>query len=61
MPRVFSGKVAVPGDQIDVYLQALEEAEQAVAPLRAQLKELNAEFKQALLRTVSARTAHKQP
>jgi site-specific recombinase XerD len=59
MPRVFSGKVVIPGEKIEDYLQALDEAEKAVAPLRAQLKQCNAEFEQALMRTVSARTAHK--
>jgi site-specific recombinase XerD len=59
MPQVFSGKVAIPGEKIEEYLQALEEAEQAVAPLRRLLKQLNSEFEQALLRTVSAKTAYK--
>lgn len=59
MPHVFSGKVALAGENMEDYLQALEETEKAVAPLRTQLKELNGEFEQALLHTVSARTAYK--
>jgi hypothetical protein len=27
MPKVFTGKVVIPGDQLDDYLQALEAAE----------------------------------
>ncbi len=29
MPEVFTGKVLIPGDQIDDYLTALKEAEEA--------------------------------
>ncbi len=29
MPEVFTGKVLIPGDQIDAYLAALKEAEEA--------------------------------
>jgi len=41
MPEVFSGKVLIPGDQIDDYLTALKEAEEARAPFRRSLDELN--------------------
>jgi len=34
MPRVFTGKVVIKGDQLDDYLQALEAAEKASASLR---------------------------
>jgi len=33
MAKVFTGKVAIPGDQIDQYLQALETAEAASGSL----------------------------
>ena len=59
MPHVFSGKITIPGEKMEDYLQALEETEKAVAPLRTQLNELNGSFEQALLQTVSARTAYK--
>ncbi len=40
MPEVFTGKVLIPGDQIDAYLAALKEAEEARSvpslPRRAQ-------------------------
>ena len=44
MPEIFTGKVAIPGDQLGQYLKALAEAEDARAPLRAHLEQLNAAF-----------------
>ncbi len=44
MARVFTGNVAIPGDKLFDYLQALEAAEQARAPLRHQLTQFNHEF-----------------
>ncbi len=37
MARVFRGKVAIPGEQLDVYLEALGQFERDKAPLRTQL------------------------
>lgn len=34
MPKIFTGKVVIAGDQLDDYLQALEAAEKARAPFR---------------------------
>jgi hypothetical protein len=44
MPKVFTDKVVIPGDQLDDYLQALEAAEEARAPFRQYMNALNAEF-----------------
>jgi hypothetical protein len=44
MPEVFTGKVLIPGDQIDDYLAALKDAEEERAPFREMLEGLNGEF-----------------
>jgi len=44
MPEVYTGKVLIPGDQIDAYLAALTAAEEARAPFREMLEGLNVEF-----------------
>jgi len=59
MPEVFTGKVLIPGDQIDVYLAALKEAEEARAPFRRSLDELNAAFAASLEKKYSRRTVLK--
>jgi hypothetical protein len=38
MARVFHGQVAIPGDQMEAYLEALGQFEKDKAPLRAQLE-----------------------
>ena len=59
MPQVYTGKVAIPGDQIDAYLEALQEAEPARAPFRSRLKGLNTEFGNHLATKYSKRTMAK--
>ena len=59
MAKVFTGKIVIPGDKLEEYLQALEKAEQEVEPLRKFLTGLNREFERHLLSEVSARTARK--
>lgn len=44
MPKVFTGKVVIPGDQLDDYLQALDAAKKAREPVRQYMNALNAEF-----------------
>ena len=34
MARVFRGKIAIPGDQMEAYFEALGQFEKAKAPLR---------------------------
>ena len=59
MPRVFTGKVAIPGDQVEAYLAALAEAEEVRRPFRQSLEGLRAEFEQSLTAKYSKRTARK--
>ncbi len=59
MPEVFTGKVLIPGDQIDAYLAAMKEAEEARAPFRRSLDELNAAFAASLEKKYSRRTVLK--
>lgn len=48
MAQVFTGKVVIPGDKIDEYFQALQQAEAARAPFRQSLEQLNQEFAEFL-------------
>ena len=59
MPQVYTGKVVIPGDQIDAYLDALQEAEAVRAPFRSQLTGLNTEFGNYLATKYSKRTVAK--
>ena len=59
MPRVFTGKVVIPGDKIDEYLKAMAQAEEARKPFRRHLEELNEEFASYLSARYSDRTARK--
>ena len=44
MPKVYMGKVVIPGDQIEAYFKALAEAEKAREPFRNHLQGLNQDF-----------------
>ena len=59
MPHVYTGKVIIPGDQIDAYFEALQEAEAARAPFRSRLKGLNTEFGNVLATKYAKRTVTK--
>jgi site-specific recombinase XerD len=59
MPEVYTGKVLIPGDQIDDYLVALKEAEEARAPFRQSLEDLNVAFAASLDKKYSRRTVLK--
>ncbi len=59
MPEVFTGKVLIPGDQIDEYLAALKEAEEARASFRQSLEDLNVAFAASLDKKYSRRTVLK--
>lgn len=59
MAKVFTGKVAIPGDKLSDYFTALEAAEREAEPFRQHLTALNGEFKGYLLREVSEKTARK--
>ncbi len=59
MPEVYTGKVLIPGDQIDAYVAALTAAEEARAPFREMLELLNAEFGASLEKKYSRKTMRK--
>jgi len=59
MPRVFTGKVVIPGDKIEEYIKALGEAEKAREPFRQYLEGLNEEFATYLAARYARRTVNK--
>jgi hypothetical protein len=59
MPEVYTGKVLIPGDQIDAYLAAMTAAEEARAPFREMLEGLNGEFGVSLEKKYSRKTMRK--
>ncbi len=59
MPEVYTGKVLIPGDQIDAYLAAMKDAEEARAPFREMLEGLNGEFGAYLEKKYSRKTMRK--
>ena len=59
MPQVYTSKIVIPGDQIDAYLEALQEAEGLRAPFRSRLNGLNTEFRNYLATKYSKRTVAK--
>ena len=59
MPRVFTGFVAIPSDQLNDYLQALEAEEKAREPFRQYMNALNAEFAEYLATKYVKKTVNK--
>ena len=59
MAQVYQGKVVIPGDQIDAYLEALKEAEAAREPFRKQLESLNRVFEKHLAAKYAKKTVRK--
>ena len=59
MARVFQGKIAIPGDQMDAYLEALGRFEQEKAPLRTQLEQYARDFAHALAQQYAPKTVRK--
>ena len=59
MPQVFTGKVVIPGDQLDAHFRAMEAAEEARKPFRSQLTGLKSEFENYLATKYSRKTARK--
>ena len=56
MPRVFTGKVLIPGDELDAYFTARREVEEVRAPFRRTLETLHAEFAASLAAKYTRRT-----
>lgn len=59
MPRVFTGKVVIKGDQLDDYLQALDAAQKAREPFRQYMNALNAHFAEYLATKYVKKTVNK--
>jgi len=59
MAKVFTGKIAIPGDKLEEYFQLLAAAEEARRPFRDYLEGLNREFAGYLGQKFSERTARK--
>jgi site-specific recombinase XerD len=59
MTRVFRGKIAIPGDQIETYFQALEQFEHDKAPLRKQLEQCARDFERLLAQQYVPKTVRK--
>ncbi len=59
MARVYTGKVVIPGDQMEEYLQAMQAAEEARAPFQKSLEKLNQEFGAFLAAKYAKKTVRK--
>jgi hypothetical protein len=59
MPRVYTGKVLIPGDKIEAYFAAMKEAEVARAPFRQSLEALNEDFGAFLATKYTRKTVRK--
>jgi site-specific recombinase XerD len=59
MARVFRGKIAIPGDQMEAYFQALEEFEKNKEPLRKQLEQCARDFERVLTQQYAPKTVRK--
>ncbi|MCK4485396.1 MAG: hypothetical protein KAU38_01370 [Desulfobacterales bacterium] len=59
MPKVYTGKVVIPGDKMDEYFKLMQEAEEKREPFRQSLLQLNKEFYEHVLAKYSERTARR--
>ena len=59
MARVFRGKIAIPGDHMEAYLDALGQFEQTKAPMRTQLEQCARDFERALAQQYAPKTVRK--
>jgi site-specific recombinase XerD len=59
MARVFHGKVAIPGDQMEAYFEALGQFENEKAPMRKQLEQCARDFARALAQGYAPKTVRK--
>lgn len=59
MAQVYTGKVVIPGNQMGEYLQAMQDAEEARAPFRESLEQLNQEFSTFLASKYAKKTVRK--
>ncbi len=59
MAKVFTGKVVIPGDKMNEFFQAMQEAEEARAPFREGFEKLNEEFAAFLAQKYVQKTVRK--
>ncbi len=59
MAKIFTGKIVVPGNQMEAFLETMGETEEEIRPFRKFLEELNKEFEEYLMDKFSNRTARK--
>jgi site-specific recombinase XerD len=59
MARVFRGKIAIPGDQLEAYFEALGQFENEKAPMRTQLEQCAGDFERALSQQYAPKTVRK--
>jgi hypothetical protein len=59
MAKVFTGKVVIPGDKMNDFIQAMKEAEEARAPFRKGFERLNQEFAAFLAQKYVPKTVRK--
>jgi hypothetical protein len=59
MARVFRGKIAIPGDQMEASFEALGQFENEKAPMRAQLEQCAGDFARALAQQYAPKTVRK--
>lgn len=59
MAKVYTGKVAIPGNKIDEYFELLKEAEKQREPFKQYLIQLNEDFYQYLASKFTEKTANK--
>ena len=59
MARVFRGKIAIPGDQMEAYFQALERFEKDKEPTRKQLEQCARDFELVLTQQYAPKTVRK--
>jgi hypothetical protein len=61
MAQVFRGKIAIPGDQMDAYFQALGQFEKDKEPLRRQLERCAHDVTQALAQQYTPKRSANMP
>ena len=59
MARVFRGKMAIAGDQMEAYLEALGQFEKDKEPLRSQLEHCARDFARTLAQHAAPKTVRK--
>ena len=59
MAKVFRGKVAIPGDQMEAYFEALEQFENDKKPMRYQLEHCARDFARVLAQQYAPKTVRK--